>query len=262
MLQVVGMIHRYGNNVHFFDKPYLLGLLAKLCQPTTFQPDINRYVDYLYSQLLAEVVDSFFPTEPISLMTRMHSDHPEIELKSHQVARTAKAVCVNLARAGTYPSHICYDKLHLFLNPENIRQDHIFAARAVDSDQHVTNTELNGFKIGGSIHDSLVLIPDPMGATGSTIMSTVNHYKQNVPGKPIRFIAMHLIVTPEYLKRISETHPDVTIVAIRLDRGLSSAKALDFEPGTLWDEEKGLNSKDYIVPGGGGFGEIMNNSFV
>jgi uracil phosphoribosyltransferase len=33
-------------------------------------------------------------------------------------------------------------------------------------------------------------------------------------------------------------------------------------PGTFWDEERGLNEKQYIVPGGGGFGEIMNNSFV
>lgn len=256
------MKHHYGNNVHFFDQPYLLGLLAKLCQPTTFQPEINRYVDYLYSQLLAEVVNNFFPTQNISVATRMHKDHPDVMLKTRQINPETKAVCINLARAGTYPSHICYEKLHLFLNPENIRQDHIFAARAINSNSQVTKTELDGFKIGGGIDNSFVLIPDPMGATGNTIMSTINHYKQNVPGQPVRFIAMHLIVTPEYLKKITETHPDVLVVAIRLDRGLSSAKALTSEPGTLWAEEKGLNSKDYIVPGGGGFGEVMNNSFV
>jgi uracil phosphoribosyltransferase len=262
MVKEFVMKHHYGSNVHFFNKPYLLGLLAKLCQPGTFQPEINRYVDYLYSQMLAEVMHEFFPVEAVKVPTRMHKDHPDVLLHSQQIAKNTKAVCVNLARAGTYPSHICYEKLHLFLNPENIRQDHIFATRATNSDHHVTGTMLEGFKIGGDVDNSFVLIPDPMGATGNTIMSTINHYKHNVPGQAIRFIAMHLIVTPEYLKKISESHPDVTVVAIRLDRGLSTQKALTSEPGILWDEEKGLNSNDYIVPGGGGFGEVMNNSFV
>lgn len=262
MVQEPVMQHHYGKHVHIFDHPYLTGILAKLCQATTFQPDINRYVEYLYSQLLAEVVQNFFPTESIQVPTRMHSAHPDILLHTQQVSKSAKAVCINLARAGTYPSHICYEKLHMFLTPENIRQDHIFAARAINSDSQVTKTELDGFKIGGGIDNSFVLIPDPMGATGNTIMSTINHYKQNVPGTATRFIAMHLIVTPEYLKRITTTHPDVEIVAVRLDRGLSTARALNSEPGKYWDEEKGLNAKDYIVPGGGGFGEIMNNSFV
>lgn len=256
------MIHHYGKNVHFLDHPHLLGVLGKLCEPQTFQPEINRYIDYLYSQLLAEVVANFFPIESVRLTTRMHKHHPDIFLHTQQIVKKTKAVCVNLARAGTYPSHICYEKLHLFLDPENIRQDHIFAARAINLDNHVTKTELDGFKIGGDVDKSYILIPDPMGATGNTVMSTIDHYKQKVLGKPLRFIAMHLIVTPEYLKKISENHPETKIIAIRLDRGLSSAKALACEPGFLWAEEKGLNDKDYIVPGGGGFGEIMNNSFV
>ena len=39
-------------------------------------------------------------------------------------------------------------------------------------------------------------------------------------------------------------------------------KALDAVPGTFWDEERGLNDQHYIVPGGGGFGEILNNAYV
>jgi len=33
-------------------------------------------------------------------------------------------------------------------------------------------------------------------------------------------------------------------------------------PGERWDEEKGLNERHYIVPGAGGLGEIINNSFA
>ena len=30
----------------------------------------------------------------------------------------------------------------------------------------------------------------------------------------------------------------------------------------LWDRERGLDDRQYIVPGGGGFGELMNNAYV
>jgi hypothetical protein len=33
-------------------------------------------------------------------------------------------------------------------------------------------------------------------------------------------------------------------------------------PGKFWEKEVGLNENQYIVPGGGGLGEVMNNSFV
>ena len=33
-------------------------------------------------------------------------------------------------------------------------------------------------------------------------------------------------------------------------------------PGTRWGEERGLDDHQYIVPGGGGFGEILNNAYV
>ena len=57
-------------------------------------------------------------------------------------------------------------------------------------------------------------------------------------------------------------HPDVIIYALRLDRGLSPARVLKTEPGTHWDEERGLNNIQYIVPGAGGVGEILNNAWL
>ena len=33
-------------------------------------------------------------------------------------------------------------------------------------------------------------------------------------------------------------------------------------PGKYWGREKGLNAHDYIVPGAGGLGEVINNAFV
>ncbi len=256
------MKHHYGPQVCIYDKPNLLSVLATLCSPETVQPLINQYVHYLYSQMLAEVLNNEFTHQIQSIKTRMSKDHPESLLQTAILDKNQKAVCVNLARAGTYPSHLCYEQLHLFLNQENIRQDHIFAARMTNDNYQVTSTHLDGFKIGGDIDEAIVMIPDPMGATGTTVISTIEHYKKKVPGKAKKFIAMHLIVTPEYIKKVLQFHPDIKIYALRVDRGLSPQKVQDSEPGLYWEQEKGLNSKDYIVPGAGGFGEIMNNSFV
>ena len=86
--------------------------------------------------------------------------------------------------------------------------------------------------------------------------------RRGVPGTPRKIIALHLVVTPEYLRRMRKDHPDMVIYAVRLDRGLSPPDVLATVPGTRWDEERGLDDHQYIVPGGGGFGEIMNNAYV
>jgi uracil phosphoribosyltransferase len=87
-------------------------------------------------------------------------------------------------------------------------------------------------------------------------------YREKVAGKPRKIICVNLIVTPEYLKRITSRHPEVLVYAIRLDRALSAPKVFDTVAGQLWDQERGLDDRQYIVPGGGGFGELMNNAYV
>ncbi|HWU44336.1 MAG TPA: uracil phosphoribosyltransferase [Bdellovibrio sp.] len=256
------LTHLYGPRVHIIDSSFLNGLLAKLCHPDCFQPEINRIVEVLYTHLISLTMNNEFDRESFSQITRMTSHHPEQKLQSHRLASSQKAVSVNLARAGTYPSHICYNFLHFSLPAQNIRQDHIFAARTTDNKEHVTGANLDGMKIGGDVKNSHVIFPDPMGATGNTMVTAINHYKKHIEGPAKKFIALNLIVTPEYLRNLLKAHPDVVIYALRLDRGLSPQAVLDATPGQFWDQERGLNDKQYIVPGGGGFGEIMNNSFV
>ena len=254
--------HLYGPQVHLLNSTYLNALLAKLCHPDTHQPEINRWVESLYKSLLIAVINSEFPTENFRTPTRMTETHPEVFLTGSRIKSEQRVICINLARAGTFPSHICYDFLHNCISPQSIRQDHIFAARSVGLEHQVTGTDIGATKIGGDKEDAIVLIPDPMGATGNTILATMDYYQKKVPGRALKFIALHLIVTPEYLRKVTSHYPEVQVYALRLDRGLSAQAVLDSKPGLHWDQEKGLNSKDYIVPGGGGFGEIMNNSFV
>lgn len=255
-------LHHYGPQVRWLNSPLLQGQLAELCSASTHQPRINHLVANLYRQLLLEAMTDCFHTESFSEPTRMSTTHGNARSEGTRIANKNRAVIVNLARAGTLPSHLCYEMLHDFLPAENLRQDHLMAARLSDVRSQVTGTSFGGMKIGGDIERAHLLVPDPMGATGGTLISTLDHYRQNIPGTPASLIALHLIVTPEYLKRVLAAYSHIKIYTLRVDRGLSAPEILASPPGLHWDQETGLNDHGYIVPGGGGFGEIMNNSFV
>jgi uracil phosphoribosyltransferase len=256
------IVHRYGERVHVLADPLSLAMLARLCAKGTVQPEINRLVAELYRMLVHEVVAAEFPRQPMAVPTRMIDATPRGVWRGDAIAATTPAVVVAVARAGLLPSQHTYDFLNQVLQPEGVRQDHLALARTVDDKGGVTGAGLYASKIGGPVDGAMVLIPDPMGATGATISKVVEQYGPELYGKPGKIIAVHLIITPEYLRHVTRKHPEVTVYALRLDRGLSPPDVLEAVPGERWDEERGLTDKHYIVPGGGGLGEIMNNSFV
>jgi uracil phosphoribosyltransferase len=254
--------HKYGEKVHIFSNPFSLTLLEKLSSKETIQPDINFLVENLYRYLLFQVMGYAFPTETVVSPTRMSDLTEKGVYQGVCLRKDQPIVCVNLARAGTFPSHIFYSQLNYYFSPSGIRQDHFYCNRKVDENNQVVGVDVSGSKIGGGVEDAIVIFPDPMGATGGTLCEAIRHYKEQVEGKARKYIAVHLIVTPEYIKRMQTTHPDVEIYALRLDRGFSGKDVLASTPGEYWDKEVGLNDIQYIVPGAGGVGEILNNSFV
>jgi uracil phosphoribosyltransferase len=251
--------HFYGKNVHIVSSPLMHSWLAQLGLPTTAQPQIDELVTMLYTHLFDVVIDECFPKKRMQFETRMKASHAEGILDGEFIDRETPAVSVGLARAGTLPSQLCYRKMNYLLNPSLVRQDHFYISRVVNKKNEVTGVTVAGSKIGGRVDDALVLFPDPMGATGSTIVESVKHYLSL--GKPKAIIALHLIITPEYLAKVTKECPELQIFALRLDRGLSPTDVLKEIPGKRWKEEKGLNSHHYIVPGAGGLGEILNNSY-
>lgn len=253
--------HHYGKNVRILSSPLMLSLLARVGSEKTRQPEINHLIEMLYSHLFDHVADSLFPKKKVKIETRMKVSHSEGLYAGEIIDPETPCVSVDLARAGTYPSHLCFEKLNYLMNPDHVRQDHFYVARQCDESGQVVGVTVSGSKIGGQIENSIVLFPDPMGATGGTIVEVYQHYKNKVGGRPLLMIAMHLIVTPEYLKKVTTLCPDLYVFALRLDRGLSSQKVLNEAPGKLWEQEKGLNDHQYIVPGAGGLGEVLNNSY-
>jgi uracil phosphoribosyltransferase len=260
--KVPEITHHYGSNVHLLDDPLAWTQLARLCARDTIQPDVGRLVRVLYEKLAEIVLAAEFPRTRVAVPTRMVIKSPEAVYRGVAIDPSTKCVTVGIARAGTMPSQIVYDLLNTVLDPEGVRQDHLFMSRATDEKGQVVGATWHDAKIGRDVEGRILIVPDPMGATGSSIDSALTHYKTRLEGTPKKCITMHLIVTPEFIKNVQKNHPETVIYALRLDRGLSPAKVLQTPPGKHWDEERGLDEHQYIVPGAGGVGEILNNAWV
>lgn len=90
------------------------------------------------------------------------------------------------------------------------------------------------FKVPDHMDERLVIVVDPMLATGNSSAAAIDLLKQS-GAKDIRFLC--LLAAPEGVARMKEAHPDVPIVTASLD-------------------EK-LNELGYILPGLGDAGDRM-----
>ena len=90
------------------------------------------------------------------------------------------------------------------------------------------------YKVPGEIEDRMVIVLDPMLATGNSSAAAVQMLKDS-GARHIRF--MCLLAAPEGIARMKEAHPDVPIVTAAVDEC--------------------LNDKGYIVPGLGDAGDRM-----
>ena len=254
--------HKYPDNIKILNDPYLTHLTAMASTAECAQPRFNQLITRIFSQLFISIMNNEWPKTSTKLKTRMAELHPECFLDTTLFNQDQRGICVDVARAGMLPSQLFFDELNQLVNPSGIRNDHIFASRTTNAKGEVTGTEFSGSKIGGDVEDAILFIPDPMGATGGSLCEVVSHYKEKIDGKIKKIISAHMIITPEFVKNITDTHPEVIVYSARLDRGFSTPEALSKQPGELWEQEKGLNDSQYIVPGAGGVGELINNSFV
>ncbi|EAP75365.1 MULTISPECIES: uracil phosphoribosyltransferase [Roseovarius] len=90
------------------------------------------------------------------------------------------------------------------------------------------------FKVPERLDERLVILVDPMLATGNSSVAAVDMVKK-AGAKDIRFLC--LLAAPEGVQRMKEAHPDVPVVTASLDDG--------------------LNEQGYILPGLGDAGDRM-----
>lgn len=256
------LAHRYGPNVTLLDDNWLLSLLARVGSPETGTEVLPALVRTAYQHLGRSVLAHEFPVVHDRIATRMVATEPRAFYEGPRLCQRTKLVICAVIRAGILPSQTCYELACEVLPAANVRLDFLNLSRTTDAGGRVTGVRLEGSKIGGSVEDAVVLVPDPMGATGSTVARVVDAYRELAGGEPRAIVAAHLMVTPEAIARVTACCPGVRIWAGRLDRGLSPKEVLKTVPGTHPELERGLNDVDYIVPGAGGMGELLTNSWV
>ena len=174
----IELLHHYGEAFHIVDDVYSRSRLAWLSQAECKQPEFNQIVSELYYQLVRYVIAREFPTIKTKVKTRMAALSPLGEWEGTVIDPDTKLVSVNIARAGSLPSQICFDACNFILNPDLVRQDHMYMARKTDTEGKVIGVDFSGNKVGGSVEDAIVLFPDPMGATGSSLLEAINFYKR------------------------------------------------------------------------------------
>lgn len=253
--------HAYGQRVEIMGDPWTATALAKLSSPGGSHTELVAIVKAVTARLAARAFEHL-PSAPSSTVTRMAEKHGE-ELgtwRGTAVDSSAGIVVVDVIRGGMIPSQVIFELLTLVLPIDALRLDHLNMERVAGADGHVERVDLSGSKVGGSIEGATLILPDPMGATGATMVRALEHLIQE-HGQPAKILMLPLIATPEFLRTVLEFDDRVHVVAGRLDRGMSAADVLQTPLGARWAEESGLDADDYIVPGAGGVGELLNNSY-
>ena len=90
------------------------------------------------------------------------------------------------------------------------------------------------FKVPTELQDRLVIVLDPMLATGNSIVAAVSKLKE---AGACRIRALCLLAAPEGVRRMKDAHPDVPIITASLDER--------------------LNDVGFILPGLGDAGDRM-----
>ena len=96
-----------------------------------------------------------------------------------------KVVVLDVIRGGIIPGQTCFEMLSLVHPIEHLRLDHLNMERVAGVDGRVERVDLSGSKVGGETEGRIVIIPDPMGATGSTIRRAFGHLVET-HGRPAK----------------------------------------------------------------------------
>lgn len=203
-------------NLTVLDHPLIQHKLTILRDKKTSTKDFKQLVNEI-AMLMAFEVTKDLPTEPHEIET------PLERTTGIQVAGK-KLVLVPILRAGLGMVEGIAQLI------PSARVGHIGIYREHDT---LTPVEYY-FKIpgGGGVRDFFVL--DPMLATGGSAVDAVQALK-NAGAQRIRFLC--LVASPDGVRKMGETHPDVPVFAAALDRT--------------------LNDKGYILPGLGDAGDRL-----
>ncbi|MBE6610080.1 MAG: uracil phosphoribosyltransferase [Ruminococcaceae bacterium] len=205
------------DNVVIFDHPLIRHKIAILRDEKTSMKEFRELVEEITTLMTYESLKDGVPTTEKQVKT-------PLETCTQQVVKDNAIVIVPILRAGLG----MVNGVHVLFPSAKV--GHIGMYR----DEETLEPQTYYCKLPDGIEDKLVLLVDPMLATGGSACDAIDLLK-NQGCKHIKFMA--IIGAPEGVTKVAESHPDVNIYVSTLDRC--------------------LNEHGYILPGLGDAGDRL-----
>ena len=205
------------DNVVIFDHPLIRHKIAHLRDEKTSMKEFRELVEEITTLMTYEALKSGVDTTEVEVKT-------PLETCKQQVITDNSVAIVPILRAGlgmVNGVHVLFPSakvghIGMYRNEETLEPCEYYC------------------KLPDGIEDKLVLLVDPMLATGGSACDAIKLLKKR-GCKNIKFMA--IIGAPEGVSKVAETHPDVSIFVSTLDRC--------------------LNENGYILPGLGDAGDRL-----
>ena len=204
-------------NVTVFSHPLISHKVAILRNEKTSTKEFRELIEEITTLMTFESLREGVPTVECEVKT-------PLEVCTQKMVKDNSIVIVPILRAGLG----MVNGIHVLF--PSARVGHIGMYR---NEETLEPCEYY-CKLPDGIEDKLVLVIDPMLATGGSACDAINLLKKR-GCKNIKF--MSIIAAPEGVTRVAEAHPDVHIYVSTLDRA--------------------LNENGYILPGLGDAGDRL-----
>ena len=205
------------NNVVIFDHPLIRHKIAILRDERTSMKEFRELVEEITTLMTYEALKEGVPTTTVEVQT-------PLEKCSQEIVKDNAVAIVPILRAGLG----MVNGVHVLFPLAKV--GHIGMYR----DEETLQPQTYYCKLPQGIENKLVLVVDPMLATGGSAIDAINLLKER-GCKHIKFMA--IIGAPEGVSALAEAHPDVDIYVSTLDRC--------------------LNEHGYILPGLGDAGDRL-----
>lgn len=205
------------DNVVIFDHPLIRHKIAILRDERTSMKEFRELIEEITTLMTYESLKDGLITTEIEVKT-------PLETCKQTVVADNSIVIIPILRAGLG----MVNGVHVLF--PSARVGHIGMCR----NEETLQPETYYCKLPDGIEDKLVVVVDPMLATGGSAVDAIDLLKEK-GCKNIKFMA--IIGAPEGVSKVAEAHPDVDIYVSTLDRC--------------------LNENGYILPGLGDAGDRL-----
>ena len=204
-------------NVIVYNHPLVRHKIAILRDERTSMKEFRELIEEITTLMTYESLKDGVPTTQIEVKT-------PLETCTQTIVADNSIVIVPILRAGLG----MVNGVHVLFPSAKV--GHIGMCR----NEETLMPETYYCKLPKGIENKLVIVVDPMLATGGSACDAIDHLK-SIGCKNIKFMA--IIGAPEGISKVAEAHPDVNIYVSTVDRC--------------------LNENGYILPGLGDAGDRL-----